>query len=553
MFRKVIQHSFLALVILLLVSSCSDNNNAYDENNDNQNEESIENVYSEEDFLELNKNEIIAFYDNIGFEIIDLILEDRVYEKNGNIRQLKGVALDDYPRRLNDSMNEKKVKLYSERLIEFRNGFIDSISNETILEDFINSKDMLLQSSFFNDTIIGLDTERLTRKDKPKYISLVDIINKNADEAITRLSEIKNQPIIESNANDALRIEKQDVFNEKMKTKENSLIWISLLGVSVLINIFQFVFFRKNIKDIKEQSNNNQNKYLKENTKEYKRSSQENLATSIPAKLKRDRVKEIINEAYNNMQQLLSDKYHQDCVMLISDQLNSYRSKAIDGLNSISFHNQLEVEKKVKPIIDEHQSILERELEICIPKSKAEIDIKNTVKRENFIEVANIELLSEDEINSIIQQMKQITFLDLTPTINKNQLAAKIDELEENIIEALQKKIKDNLVYYFPFTDANGSLDDEKKTKAIERDSAIKLSINNEDMSKATFTLLYEEDDMMQAGIMSYDSFLVPICELKSEDFNSTGTRIEQTGDDGTMELEDGYWKVKNKLPIKVI
>jgi hypothetical protein len=58
---------------------------------------------------------------------------------------------------------------------------------------------------------------------------------------------------------------------------------------------------------------------------------------------------------------------------------------------------------------------------------------------------------------------------------------------------------------------------------------------------------------MMQAGIMSYDSFIVPICELKSEDFNSTGTKIEQTGDDGSMELEDGYWKVKNKLPIKVI
>jgi 23S rRNA A2030 N6-methylase RlmJ len=52
---------------------------------------------------------------------------------------------------------------------------------------------------------------------------------------------------------------------------------------------------------------------------------------------------------------------------------------------------------------------------------------------------------------------------------------------------------------------------------------------------------------------MSYDSFLVPICELKSEDFNSTGTKIEQTGDDGSMELEDGYLKVKNKLPIKVI
>jgi hypothetical protein len=58
---------------------------------------------------------------------------------------------------------------------------------------------------------------------------------------------------------------------------------------------------------------------------------------------------------------------------------------------------------------------------------------------------------------------------------------------------------------------------------------------------------------MMQAGIMSYDSFLIPICELTSDNFNSTGTTIEQIGLDGTMELENGIWKVKNKLPIKVI
>ena len=94
-----------------------------------------------------------------------------------------------------------------------------------------------------------------------------------------------------------------------------------------------------------------------------------------------------------------------------------------------------------------------------------------------------------------------------------------IDEVEENIIQVLHKMIEDGLVYYFPFADRNGALEDERKTKLIERDSAIKLSINPEDLSKAKFTLLYDKDDMMKAGIMSYDSLLVPICELLNKHF----------------------------------
>ncbi|MCK8480914.1 hypothetical protein [Psychroserpens algicola] len=547
-------YRLFSLVTLLLVLSCGDNNNTYSESNEDKNEGFIENAYSEEELLELEKDAIVAFYNNIGFEIIGLILKDRVYETNPEKSPLlKGVALDDYPSRLTDSIYEKKVKLYSERLIEIRNGFIDSIVNETILSDFENSKVVLLQSPFFNDTIIGKDPNGLTREDEPEYMSLVDIINKKADEVSTRLSEIKDQSKIESNAIEESSKEKQDIANEKKETKENSMLWMSLLGASVLLNVVQFILFRNKTKNIEDYPNDNETEYFEENSKEYERGSQQKFATSIPAKLKSTRVEKIVDEAYDKMRQLLSDKYHQDCVKLISNEWDSFRLKGLNSLKSKSFKDRLEVEKSIKSIIDHHQSILERELEMCIPKSKAETDIENTVKRDNFNEVANIELLSEDEINSIIQQMKQATLFGLSVTMNKHQLVAKIDELEENIIETLQNKIKDGLVYYFPFTDVNGSLDDKKKTKVIERDSAIKLSINNEDMSKATFTLLYEEDDMMQAGIMSYDSFLIPICELKSEDFNSTGTRIEQTGNDGTMELVDGYWKVKNKLPIKVI
>ncbi len=142
---------------------------------------------------------------------------------------------------------------------------------------------------------------------------------------------------------------------------------------------------------------------------------------------------------------------------------------------------------------------------------------------------------------------------ELPNAIDKSKLSIRTDSLKNDIDMVLQKMVQDNLVYYFACADMNGRLNDTKKTKSIERDSAIKLSINPEDITKATFRLLLEKDDMMQAGIMSYDSFLIPICELTSDNFNSTGTTIEQIGADGTMELENSIWKVKNKLPIKVI
>ncbi len=82
----------------------------------------------------------------------------------------------------------------------------------------------------------------------------------------------------------------------------------------------------------------------------------------------------------------------------------------------------------------------------------------------------------------------------------------------------------------------------------------MQLSLSPDDITKATFHLLLDQEQMMQAGIMSYDSLLLPICELKPENFNSTGTRIEEIGTQGgTMILEDGKWRVKDKLPIKIV
>ncbi|MGB3150427.1 MAG: hypothetical protein WBB27_07160, partial [Maribacter sp.] len=117
---------------------------------------------------------------------------------------------------------------------------------------------------------------------------------------------------------------------------------------------------------------------------------------------------------------------------------------------------------------------------------------------------------------------------------------------------AIEKMITENSQFYFPFADAQGVLYDDKKSREIERDSAIKLTLEPTDKTRATFQLLYEYSDMMQAGIQSYDILLLPICDLKSEDFDRNGTKISQNGRNGEMVLDDGKWKLHTKLAIKI-
>ena len=153
----------------------------------------------------------------------------------------------------------------------------------------------------------------------------------------------------------------------------------------------------------------------------------------------------------------------------------------------------------------------------------------------------------------MVNQQKMIAITSLKQTNNLKELTLIIDQVKEKINTLLKQLELQNSVFYFPFADAKGELDHLKKCKEKQRDSAIILTLDPANLTRASYKLLYNKIDMMQAAIMSYDSLLIPICELKSENFNSAGTQIIQIGPDGVMNLENNQWIVSQKLSIKVI
>lgn|GEM_PF-3869923 len=504
---------------------------------------------SDDQIFSKSKNQIIAFYDEIGYEIIDLILIKRVYEQNPEKRtKLENLPLDSFSNRLVKE-DEKKVKLYTDTLVRFKNNLISSIKKNTVGSRFKEVNDSLLTSPFFLETLLA------GKKHDTIYADLVNTIKRRQSEVeITiknNLERINKEVHKKGRDFQNVDVIKKPKQIDEGQSISNFLInhkwWLfGLLIGSLLLNLFQYFLSRKK-KSIPKRA------LPRKNEDKYNISYNDPLFQANPSTLNKSEIKKIIEQVYVQLRHSLSNIYHSDCVATISLKFDNLKSDTISEASSKFFRSEEELLRFLTSKIESHKSILSNELENCVPKEIAQQEIDKATASQNFMQRINTNIVSEKEILNKIQQFKTMVISELSNVILKPQLTNILGKLNNDITMALQKMVQDNLVYYFAFADTNGTLNDSKKTKTIERDSAIQLSVNPEDITKATFRLLLEKDDMMQAGIMSYDSFLIPICQLTSENFNSTGTKIEQIGPDGTMELENGIWKVKNKLPIKVI
>jgi hypothetical protein len=550
----------ILLVLSSLVFRCTQGENDKDVTNG---AEQIETISAEEKALlqfEKCKKQVAAFYNDAGFEIIDHILKYRVYEQNPQQRsKLNNVALNDFPSNL-DKEVETNVKIYAEKLIDFKNQSINNLEYQTIEDNFSESKEILLASTFYRDTIIG------KWKDDDRYIELEKTINEIYEVAQSNLKSpagtivYASAPVIETTKDIVDTNIIEDNVNEINFSKfiENYKWWLlGLLVISLLLNLFQFLKLKKTKKGLKKGYENKLKKLertLGNNTQiSSNNNSNNNKFKKQATHLSSGEVKESIDLEYKKLQQFLASAYHKDCVLSIEGKFENLKSQAIDFARSKSISTKDDLSSFIHKHIEQNKVLLRNELDNCVPKEQALLVIHNEVVVDAFAKTVNTNIVSEEDIAAKVNQLKDLTISELPTTILKPQLSNQITRLKNEITQVLQQMVKDNLVYYFAFADTNGALNDTKKTKTIQRDSAIKLSVNPDDLTKASFKLLLEKEDMMKAGIMSYDSFLIPICELKSENFNSTGTQITQIGSDGTMELENGIWKVKNKLPIKVI
>ncbi|MGB0948812.1 MAG: hypothetical protein ACPGU0_01730 [Marinirhabdus sp.] len=517
---------------LSVLFSCDGGKTSSDGNMSTENQINVtQNLDKEAAIFKENSQLINILFDSIAYTTISWIETDRVtYTPPKQKPILKGLKLDNYT----NFLSNPNTKKYAQGLIQYRDTIKQTASKPKDI--FIEEIEKFLKSDLYTKSILKKDSLNLNGINMQSYfkglISVDYKIRRSIKKATLQFKEFEI-PIATTNTDN-----RQSKFLTFIK---NHIWWpIGLLLASLLFHVFQYSLYKKKLnRRRKKQTIREQHSIMPE--------------TTAASTLNNPEIKHAIQKAYDNTQQKLIKSHHPDCVRSISLKKDTLQTQSIAATASRSFKNEQELAQFIAPFIERHQTVLHDELRDCISKEQATHKIKKSVTVQDFINGIPTEVVAEKDIRAKIHQFKQSLISGLDITMSRNKLAVQIETLKSDTVTALAKMVRDNLIYYFPFADATGALDDNKKTKAIERDSAIKLSVNPDDVTKATFSLLLQKDDMMQAAIMSYDSFLVPICELKSENFNSTGTKIEQIGPDGTMELEHGRWKIKNKLPIKVL
>lgn len=531
----------------LLIFSC-----AQSENDKNATKEVKKEAMSRQDIesrnFEENKKYVSAFYDETGYEIIHLILEERVYKTNDNPRNLRGVPLEEFPGLLNDTVNELKVKLYAERLIDFKNINIAALTLENLAVNFKEGKDELIASSFYRETIYPDSGSLVPYKELDQKIDSIynnTFVKLKSNPAFVLASNSSTENLQKARIISKIPAE-GNVIDQLVRFIKKYNVWIfGLLLVSMLFHVLQYILLKKE-----------QRKHQKLRDRSSQRMVSIGDTNSSKPKdfiLKSSDVKKTINDRYAQLKSSIAVQHHKACLAAVSEEFENLKSATIYEAASRVFNSKESLRQFIDERIKKDTAQITISIDEYTDKAEATRLLNGTLRLENFAKAYNPNIISEDEITQKIDQIKQMALSELPPAIKTTDLDIRIDALKSEVTTKLNQIIQDSLVYYFAFADAEGSLQDAKKTKQIERDSAIKLTINPQDITRATFVLLTEREDMMRAAIMSYDSLLIPICELTSDNFNSKGTSIQQLEENGSMELENGLWTVKRKLLIKVI
>lgn len=492
----------------------------------------VDNDYTKSQAFKDNKQLIKTYYDTIGYHIIDVILKDRVYEKQPEKRpKLDKIPLDHIPDSLSKP-SEAKVKLYAQRLINFRSN-VALNHNDNTTKKFTDAVDTLLKSSFFKDTIITKNKEN-----DSIYLALQKGILSEKDRVLNVIAE--NNERIDEVAQITIPNDHLDTNTESNQLKDYYWLWIVLLALCIVLMFLQRFFYKSNIKKLKQKritkpSNNLQDFQMN------------------PRRLNSSEVHNIITDYIKKLKATLVSQMGMDFSVIIEERLNKLTSDVSQAAAHKTFDSKETLSSFLQSYLDAPINNLKIEMGEYVTKETALSIFNSKFQIENIIAQLNTTLISEDEIQENIQTLKEACLAEYTFPLKKSEYTLQLEEIRQRLHDKLLAMIQNRSIVYFPFSNPEGLLNDTKRSTTIQRDSAIKLTLDSNDTSQATFTLLYEKSEMMKAGIMSYDALLLPICEFKSSDFNSRGTTIQQIGPDGTMFLEDGYWKVNNKLKIKVI
>ena len=491
-----------------------------------------------------NKNEVILqeLFDSVAYRSLDLVLTKRAYEsKPEEAPKLKGVALSKMKSKIKgESENDNSIRNYIDEFIVLKNSFPkDGLLKKSV---FVNETNAITESELYLKKIIKDKAEdslyiNLTSRIK----QLIKTAQRKYETTIYKTTWLKKYDTpLQNDFKIQQEKKRKSAADSDSKLKNSNWPMLGLLAISLLSNIvLGILLFRNRRKTQKVEIQEN-------DTLEREQKSE------LPNSLTQTEVNNYISKAFTKLQTDLTAKYHKDCIETQFEELKSFKSAVSEKSKSQQFKDLNGLEHYVSHLLKNYHGQIVQKLAELLDKHSAQQQLERKLDTDNFVLKYASSIISEEEIRSKVIALKKRFYDEIPKVISKSDLETDAQNLRESMVMAIEKMITENSQLYFPYADAQGILYDDKKAKEKERDSAIILTLNPKDNTRATFQLLYEYSDMMQAGIQSYDILLLPICDLKSEDFDRNGTKISQNGKDGEMIFEDGKWKLQTKLAIKI-
>lgn len=554
-------------VLLCVVSfySCGKSN---DKGNTEEKEETKEQRVERQEKERLENNEIlfIKAYDSIAYKSIDLVLK-RVYKANSTSKpSISNTPLIEFKDSIKGtSTSDNITKAYIDSLINKKENYLKSNDLSTDKEFFKSTfKDILEWKLINNEIVYGLKKSDLNAEDlkdrKEKGDSLLLYIEKTINKAVSEFTPKKNENVTQTAAIVSTGTNNNSGENttptEDDETESKSMLLYGILGISVLLNIFLgWKLSKRNPEEIEISSNennvsSNKNSGNSITTFEEKVKKEEKEEEKKP--LSKQEIQKIVDTAHEKMLNNFN-KYPKECLNNIGN-LQSIKDDLVKIVLKNEYTDVINAEKSVSSQLAIYEDSTTKLLQNCNDKNLAIQKIKKAVdlEVENNFGFAKLHSVPKQEIHQKIELRKNNLIGELPSTLTTEELTQDIEKLIHNIKGDLSKLIEESLIYYLPFSDANGYFIDSKKSKTKTKDSIIKMYINPDNPLQATFHFMYEEKNRLKNAILSYDLLLLPICNLKEENFNSTGTVVTQIGDNGTLQLVDDLWKVEEKLNIKI-
>jgi len=523
------KQTLLFLLLFLSLANCVDANDS----DSYEIQEVLEEAYKPiENTRVINKAIFEKAYDAITHKCISLVInrnftvEKRPDINNTPIERLKTVING-------EAAEDRIIRGYIDTLLKKKTDLIalDSFFDSKVL--FVHQMEEISCWPFIHTQIIKKEKDSIENR---ALIASIDAI------VLQATSEFRNPKKRDQDKESrGITVKPEDSIWSKISVfiDNHARWWFYVLLVSVILHILLYVYYQKRI-----QKTKNQKPQSSESVKK-----QSDISTNT---LDKTEIKNLLEQKYTEISERWSYDHSKECI----DSIPSFdleKNRILERIFQKKFTSKTDASKAIDIEITSVKNTSETYLNGCLDNKTARDIVHQKINPHEIIGAQHLGTLSPEDIQSKIVIQKNELLDTLPNIINQDDLYKQIAQLHNQINVIIKQMIAESLVFYLPFADSRGFFQDAKKSSSIRTESAVKLYVNPEDTTKASFHFLLDNPMVVKNAIMSYDVLLLPLCNLANNDFNERSSQLKQVGPNGTLLLVDGEWRVDQKLTIDII